>query len=90
MMYLDILLEFKFADDQVHGDFRSTLNYHHDVPILNSEPALNQDFIEVNPAKTNLNRIFNADVEGTDNIYIDIFHHISKVSSMVYFGNPKI
>lgn len=90
MGYTPRYAEFKFSDDEIHGDYRTTLNYQHDAPIYNNEPALNQDFIEVNPSKQNLNRIFNTDVPGEHHIYIDIYHNLSKVSSMVYFGNPKI
>lgn len=90
MGYTPRYAEFKFADDQIHGDYRTQLNYQHDAPIYSREPALNQDFIEVNPSVQQLNRIFNTDVPGEHHIYIDIYHNISKVSSMVYFGNPKI
>lgn len=90
MGYTPRYAEFKFADDQIHGDYKTTLNYQHDAPIYSLEPSLNEAFIEVDPSKQRLNRIFNTDVPGEHHIYIDIYHNISKVSSMVYFGNPKI
>lgn len=64
MGYTPRYAEFKFADDQVHGDYRTTLNYQHDTQIFTQEPSLNADFIEVNPSKQSLNRIFNVDVPG--------------------------
>ena len=82
--------EFKFSPDEIHGDFRTTLNDYHDARIFTSEPSLNQNFIEVSDAIGQLNRIFNVEVDGEDNVYVDMYHAISKVSSMVYFGNPKI
>lgn len=82
--------EFKFANDEVHGDYRTTLNEFHDARIFTQEPALNKDFIEVSDELGRINRIFNVEVGAEDNIYVDIYHDISKISSMVYFGNPKI
>lgn len=82
--------EFKFSTDEIHGEFRTNLDFMHDARKFSAEPQLNQTFIEVNANVDELNRIFNYTLEDTHHIYVDIFHQLSKVSSMVYFGNPKL
>lgn len=82
--------EFKFSTDEIHGAFRSSLNDYHAARIFQGPPNLNQQFLEVNSQNDSLNRIFNYTASDEDHILIDIYHHLSKVSAMVYFGIPKI
>lgn len=83
--------EYKFSLDEIHGDLRREGKMHyHDARYFTDEPLLNKEFIEIDATYSNLNRIFNYENEDRSHIDIDIYHHLSKVSSMPYFGNPKL
>lgn len=82
--------EFKFSTDEIHGAFRGDLNDYHAARIFQAPPNLNQQFLEINGGSDGINRIFNYTGTDADHILIDIYHHMSKVSSMVYFGTPRI
>lgn len=51
--------EYKTRDNEIHGDFRHNKAYWIPQRIFSSLPALNSDFIQVNPSKeASLNNIF--------------------------------
>lgn len=83
--------EYKFAPDEIHGDFRSLSKMtYHDARLFDAVPQLNENFIVVDSDYSDLNRIFNYTLEDAGHIDLDIFHDISMVRSMPYFGNPKL
>lgn len=83
---------YKTRTDQIHGDFRSSLEYMVAARKFNSVPTLCNDFVQFRPAANDLYRIFNATAEWVDAnpCYIDIFHHFKAVRPMSYFGNPRL
>lgn len=77
--------EYKFMNNRVAGDFRTTLNFWHMGRIFAAEPALNETFIQCNPGY----RIFA--VEDTENhIYCHILNKVKAVRPMPVFGTPSI
>ena len=50
---------YKYIPNSVHGDFRTTLKDWHIGRFFDKTPNLNQDFIEIDPDRQGLNRIFN-------------------------------
>lgn len=82
--------EYKFHNDEVHGFLRTDKDTYHDARKFDQEPYLNEEFIVMDADYSDLNRIFNYTLEDRHHFELDIFHNLSKVSSMPYFGNPKL
>jgi hypothetical protein len=78
--------EYKYHTDQVHGEFRDTLKYWHLSRDFANQPALNQDFLEVDPE--DLDRIFAVSDE--DQFYMNIIHKIRAKRCLPYFGSPTL
>lgn len=83
--YVPRYAEYKFMPSRVAGDFRNTLSYWHLGRIFATEPALTQEFIEVDPDDNS--RIF-AVVDSTDNLYMHFLHKIRAYRLMPKFGTP--
>lgn len=76
--------EYKYENDTVHGEFRTTLDFWHLGRKFSTEPALNEDFINCVPDE----RIFA--VEGTEHFYAQVYHNIKASRPMPFFGTPKL
>lgn len=85
--YVPRYAEYKYLPSRVAGDFRTTLNYWHLGRIFDTQPALNQDFIECNDV--DFNRIF-AVQNDTDTLWMHILHKIRAIRPMPKFGTPTI
>ena len=81
--------EYKHHLSSVHGEFKTTLKYWHMAREFDSQPYLNEEFINADPTT----RIFA--VEGIDGqppveqIYAHIHHDLKARRLMPYFGTPK-
>jgi len=82
--------EYKFRNDTVHGDFKTTLKHWHMARIFETPPGLNEDFVQGDPTT----RIFAVDDEGqseqTDKLYVQIYNNIKAIRPMPVFGVPKL
>lgn len=86
--YLPRYTEYKYMPNRVAGDFRTSLSYWTGVRIFANEPALNQDFIEADPA--DVNRIFAVTDPNVDNLYIQILHKIGAKRKLPFYGTPYL
>lgn len=77
--------EYKFAQNRVAGDFRTTLNFWHMGRIFDTVPALNEDFISANPTT----RVFAVTATDQDHLYIQILNKIKVSRLMPYYGTPS-
>lgn len=68
--FVDRYDEYRFQENTVAGEFRSSLDYWHMARIFGAEPALNASFIQSNPT----NRIYAS--QTTDELYVMIRHNI--------------
>ncbi|AXL15123.1 major capsid protein [Microviridae sp.] len=80
--------EYKHMLSSVHGEFRTTLEFWHMARKFDTQPYLNEEFINCDPTE----RIFA--VQGTitdpvEQIYAHIFHDLKATRLMPYFGTPK-
>lgn len=82
--YVPRYAEYKFANNRVAGDFRTSLNFWHAGRIFSSEPTLNNVFVESNPT----DRIFAVLGAGQDHLYCMILHKITVIRPMPKFGTP--
>lgn len=83
--YVPRYAEYRYHPSRVAGDFRSTLSFWHLGRIFAGPPALNQQFIECNPA--DVERIF-AVQNGSDNLWCHIYHTITAKRPMPVYGTP--
>jgi hypothetical protein len=74
--------EYKYMNDTVHGELKTTLDFWHLGRKFATVPSLNQTFIECDPS----DRIFA--VTGQEHIYAIINHKVLAKRPMPYFGTP--
>lgn len=90
--YLPRYAEYKFHNDRIAGDFRDTLAFWHLGRKFLVRPVLDADFTtlkEGDDEEETLRRIF-AVQDGTDYIWLQIFHRVSANRPLPYFGIPQI
>lgn len=83
--YMPRYSEYKFENNRVAGDFKTSLDYWHMGRIFGSEPALNQQFVECDPTY----RVFAVDDDGaTDHVWMHVFNKIYARRLMPKYGTP--
>lgn len=84
--------QYKARTNQIHGDFRTSLNFMHAARAFAQSPLLNGTFINVDVDNDDLYRVFNNTTElaNSSPIYVDIYHKVTAVRPMSYFGTPRI
>lgn len=80
--YVPRYAEYKYLNDSVHGELRTTLDFWHLGRKFATDPALNQTFIECDPS----DRIFA--VQNQEHLYAIINHKVLAKRPMPYFGTP--
>lgn len=80
--------EYKFGKPSVHGEFKTNLDYWHLARKFAAAPPLNSDFVKINVDDTK--RIFAVTDPDSDDIYCQIFHDISAIRPLPYFGTPTL
>jgi len=82
--YVPRYAEYKFENNRVAGEFKTTLNYWHMGRIFETAPALNQEFIECDPTT----RVFAVEDPGTQKIYAHVLNKVQAIRTMPKYGNP--
>ncbi len=88
--------EYKSNTDEVHGDFKTTLDFWHLNRKFDQIPVLNRDFSRTgNNSTSNIRQdIFavQTDSEGNNipNLYVDIYNNIKARRPMYYYENPDL
>jgi hypothetical protein len=75
--------EYKFQNNRIAGDFRTTLDYWHLGRIFTGPQSLNQHFVECD-ARTDIFAV----QDGSDYLLADILHKIHAVRPMPKYGTP--
>lgn len=78
--------EYKYLPSRICGDFRTTLQYWTQVRKFESVPALQEQFINCVPSMD----IFAVEDDTMDKLYCHVYHAISALRPMSYFGSPSI
>jgi len=78
--------EYKYMPSTVHGDFRGNLSYWHMGRIFSTEPALNKAFVESDPTT----RIFAVTDVEADPLYCQLYHKVSGIRPLPYYGVPAL
>lgn len=85
--YMPRYAHLKYTPSLVSGDFAGNLDYWHCDRKFSAPPALNQDFIEVDPA--DIDRIF-AVQDGTDYLWIEVTNNVTALRPIPFFGEPTL
>lgn len=83
--YVPRYAEYKYEQNRIAGDFRTTLDFWHFGRQFANPPALNKTFIECDPGK----RIFAVD-SAEHSLYVHVLNRIKAVRPMPIFGTPTI
>lgn len=81
--YIPRYSEYKFLNNRTAGDFQDTLAFWTITRIFEAQPALNGDFINCVPRTD----IFAVN-DGTDYLWAHIYHKITAIRPMPFFGTP--
>jgi hypothetical protein len=84
--YVPRYAEYKYMPSRVAGDFRTSLDYWHLGRIFDTEPALNQEFIECTPQDNT--RIFAVEDPDAQKLYCHVLNKIKAVRPMPKYGTP--
>lgn len=90
--YVPRYAEYKFKNDRIAGDFRDTLDFWHLGRYFQSRPTLVSQFTtmyENSILEETYRRIF-AVQDGTDYLWMQLFHKLTAKRPLPYFGVPKI
>lgn len=79
--------EYKYQQNRVAGDFRTTLKFWTLVREFSTDPSLNQSFLEIDSDVQN--RAFAVESE-EDNCWIQTLHKIHAIRPMAVYGSPTI
>lgn len=74
--------DFMFAQGEVHGDFKDSLDSWHLARQFDSQPNLNEEFLSVRGVEDNLNRIFATTSDSVDKFYCNFFFNGSIIRSI--------
>jgi len=77
--------EYKYMNSRVAGEFRTSLAFWHLGRIFQTDPALNEEFIECNPRTD----IFAVTDPEEDHIWAHTFNNISVVRKLPRYGVPS-
>lgn len=80
--------EYKFINDSVHGDFRTSLGFWHMGRKFANLPPLNNDFIQMDFLE--VNRIFAVQGQPNANLWAHVLNEVKAKRKMPVFGNPKL
>lgn len=81
--------EYKYNEDRVSGEFRTTLKYWHLGRDFTTQFDNNADFLEIQPQETE--RIFNVQDNGaTSKLLFQIYHEFDAIRPMPKFATPYI
>lgn len=80
--------EYKYNSDEVHGDFRNSLDFYHLARKFSSRPALNSTFVHIQPEETN--RIFAVQDSGVNKLWAVFGLSIRARRPMPYYGTPHL
>lgn len=78
--------EMKYIPGRVCGDFTNSLDYWHLGRKFSTLPSLNSSFIEAKIDK----RIFAVEDPQEDSLLCNIYHNISAIRPLPYFGTPTL
>lgn len=77
--------EFMFDRSEVHGEFKTSLNYWHSARKFDTAPSLGTNFLQVDTDRDNLNRVFAT--SNSQNVYSYFFFDARAVRALPKYIN---
>lgn len=97
--YIPRYSEYKFQNDRIAGDFRDNLGFWHLGRNFTARPTLDVAFTTIfdngggggaaDSQEENFRRIF-AVQDGSDYLWMQLYHHLTAKRPLPYFGVPQI
>ena len=84
--YVPRYSDYKSAIPEVHGDFRTSLDFWVNPRKFANQPQLNEEFIFGNPSK----KMFAVQADYTDSLLVTIRHGVKASRLMPFYGVPTI
>lgn len=84
--YVPRYSDYKSATPEVHGDFRSSLDFWINPRKFANQPQLNEEFIFGNPSK----KMFAVQSDFTDSLLVTIRHGVKASRLMPFYGVPTL
>jgi len=84
--YIPRYSEYKYKQSSVHGEFRDELDYWHMGRKFTQQPTLSTQFVLADPT----HRIFAVEDQAEDKLYCQIYHRVSAIRPMPYYGTPYL
>ncbi len=84
--YQSVYADYKFSNDEVHGDFKTNLNYWHMGRIFANSPSLNASFVTANPT----HRIFAVENPSVQKLWCELYHNVQAVRPLPKYGTPMM
>lgn len=78
--------DYKYNADEIHGDFRTSLDFWHMGRKFSERPLLNESFITADPTT----RIFAVTDKSVHHIYLDCWFDLYKESALPLYGTPSL
>lgn len=78
--------EYKYHENESHGDFRGNMAFWHLNRIFSEKPNLNTTFVECKPS----NRIFATAETDDDKFWVQIYQDVKALRLMPKYGTPSI
>lgn len=82
--YVPRYAEYKFSNNRVAGDFKTSLNFWHMGREFAVAPVLNEEFITCDPT----HRIFAVTDPAQQKLWAHVYHKVKAVRPMPKFGTP--
>ncbi len=79
--------EMKTRLDEIHGDFRTNLEFWHMARHFEKRPALNEDFLH---NFTSVDRVFNVVNDRVDKFWVQVENFVTAKRLMPKFGTPRL
>lgn len=90
--YIPRYAEYKFKNDRVAGDFRTNLDFWHLGRIFTARPTLTANFTTMyeHPGNEATYRRIFAVQDGTDYLWVQLYHSLTAKRPLPYFGVPSL
>lgn len=79
--------EMKTRLDEIHGDFRTNLEFWHMARHFEKRPALNEDFLH---NFSSVDRVFNVVNDNVDKFWVHVENFVSAKRLMPKYGTPRL
>lgn len=78
--------EYKYHENEAHGNFRGNMSFWHLNRIFGEKPNLNTTFVECNPS----NRVFATSSTKDDKFWVQIYQDVKALRLMPKYGTPML